>query len=397
MTRLSFIKLYVCMAIVFGLLVSSTGQVESKEPKKPKKSKNMKLVGHNDLQGRSAYKGHVQEQNGRFIAYVGHHGEGEGHLNPLTGLVEPNGVSIVDVTDPRNPVYLKHLLPTPPGNQSRNLQTCDGNDLSGPGTDGKFYLHREVGGAADVHEVWDVTDPANPQFVVTVQQARGTHKNWWECSTGIAYLTSNVEGWSTRVLSIFDLNDPANPVCIRNYIGLPGAQPGGDPAGRRMTSIHEPLYLNGKVYLAYGTRSNGILQILDNEVLLTNCVDPDPCATNPTEEDLLAPVISRLDWPDFQGVHTAVPMLGMDVPEFGDFEEGTPRDMIAVINESTRNECRWKALKSSVVFRTGLRQSLISKNSRMFFPLVELLGCLKCSTINRFSSSTVRSSRVLVS
>jgi hypothetical protein len=302
-------------------------------------SKNMRLVGHDDMQGRSIYKGHVQEQNGRFIAYVGHHG-GEA-FNPLTGRVEPNGVSIVDVTDPANPVYLHHLLPTPPGNQSRNLQTCNGNDLSGPGTDGKFYLQREVGGAADVHEVWDVTIPESPQFVATIQQATGTHKNWWECSTGIAYLTSNLatDGWNARVVSIFDLNDPANPVFIRNWIGLPGAEPGGDPAGRRMTSIHEPVYLDGKVYMAYGTTSNGILQIVDNEKLLTDCVHPDPCATNPSVDDLLFPIISRLDWPDFQGVHTAVPLLGMDVAEFEGFAEGTPRDMIAVINESTTNEC----------------------------------------------------------
>ncbi len=298
-------------------------------------SKNMRLVGHHDMQGRSIYKGHVQEQNGRFIAYVGHHG-GEA-FNPLTGLVEPNGVSIVDVTNPKKPVYLKHLLPTPPGNQSRNLQTCDGNDLSGPGTDGKFYLHREVGGAADVHEVWDVTIPEEPVFVSTIQQATGTHKNWWECSTGIAYLTSGVAGWNARVLSIFDLNDPANPVFIRNYIGLPGAQPGGVPDGRRMTSIHEPLYLDGKVYMAYGTRADGILQILDNDELLNGVFDP----LFPTEAELLAPVISRLDCPDFQGVHTAVPLLGMDVAEFEGFAEGTPRDMIAVINESTRNECAW--------------------------------------------------------
>lgn len=297
--------------------------------------KDMKLVGHNDMQARSIYKGHVQEQNGRFIAYVGHHGGSA--FNPLTGVVEPNGNSIVDVTDPRNPVYLKHLLPTPPGNQARNLQTCDGNDLSGPNTDGKFYLHREVGGAADVHEVWDVTTPEEPVFVATIQQATGTHKNWWECSTGIAYLTSGVAGWNARVLSIFDLNDPANPVFIRNYIGLPGAQPGGDPDGRRMTSIHEPLYLDGKVYMAYGTRSDGILQILDNDELLNGVFDP----LMPTEEELLAPVISRLDWPDFQGVHTAVPILGLEVPEFEDFTQGTPRDFVAVINESTRNECAW--------------------------------------------------------
>ena len=34
---------------------------------------NMELAGHNDLQGRSAYQPIIISQDGRFIAYVGHH------------------------------------------------------------------------------------------------------------------------------------------------------------------------------------------------------------------------------------------------------------------------------------------------------------------------------------
>jgi hypothetical protein len=64
-------------------------------------------VGFNDLQGRSAYQPIIQQQDGRFIAYIGHHG-GSAH-NPLNGRIEPNGTSIVDVTDPQHPRYLHHV------------------------------------------------------------------------------------------------------------------------------------------------------------------------------------------------------------------------------------------------------------------------------------------------
>ncbi len=341
----SLIKRFSLLAGIMCLgfaLATTAWAVPPHPPGKAAESKNMRLVGHNDLQARSTYKGHVQEQNGRFIVYAGHHG-GEA-FNPLTGVVEPNGLSIVDVTDPSNPVYLRHLHANEaPGafgfNQSRNLQTCAGADLPS-GTPGEFYLHREVDNAR--HELWNVTDPENPVFMAVIQGGlNGTHKNWWECSTGILYATSEVPGWETRHLSIFDLSDPENPVFIRNWIGLPGAQPGAPALTGRDTSIHEPLYLDDKVYMAYGTRADGILQIVDNDVLLTNCVDPNPCATNPSDADLTAPIISQLDWPDFQGVHSAVPLLDMDVPEFDDFNVGTPRDMVAVVNESTRNECNW--------------------------------------------------------
>src|SRR5437762_11118983 len=60
-------------------------------------SRDMELVGYDDLQGRSAYQPLVHRQGDRWIAYIGHHG---GHSrNPLSDAEEPNGTSILDVTD----------------------------------------------------------------------------------------------------------------------------------------------------------------------------------------------------------------------------------------------------------------------------------------------------------
>src|SRR2546421_7553217 len=69
----------------------------------PEKS-NMDLVGSHDLQARSAYQPVIQHQGERWIAYIGHHG-GKA-MNALTGAVEYNGTSILDVTDPRRPRLL---------------------------------------------------------------------------------------------------------------------------------------------------------------------------------------------------------------------------------------------------------------------------------------------------
>src|SRR5215475_14175259 len=70
-------------------------------------AQDMELVGHDDLQGRSAYQPTIHAQGGRVIAYVGHHG-GRAR-NALTGVDEDNGTSIVDVTDPARPRYLAHI------------------------------------------------------------------------------------------------------------------------------------------------------------------------------------------------------------------------------------------------------------------------------------------------
>ena len=188
---------------------------------------NTRLVGTNDLQARSAYQPLPVRQGARRIAYVGHHA-GE-RLNPLTGAVEPNGTSVVDVTDPAAPVYLAHIPATGGASGAQMVQTCAGDRLPG-GDAGRFYLLRSNGNRS--HEVWDVTDPARPAFVRTVAEMgrtptgeQHTHKNWWECDTGVAYLVGTVDGWrAPRILQIFDLADPAAPRRIRDF-SLPGVQP----------------------------------------------------------------------------------------------------------------------------------------------------------------------------
>jgi hypothetical protein len=127
---------------------------------------NMRLVGYSDLQARSAYQPTIQKQGARWIAYVGHHGDKK--LNALTGRVEDNGTSIVDVTDPRNPRYLAHI----PGEEGKAEQggaqmvrVCSGAQL--PRADrSRFYMLRVFGNQA--HEVWDVTDPAAPSLVTRI-------------------------------------------------------------------------------------------------------------------------------------------------------------------------------------------------------------------------------------
>ena len=89
---------------------------------------NIDLVGFDDLQARSAYQPVIHRQGDRWIAYIGHHGGTA--LNPLTGLQESNGTSILDVTNPKQPKYLAHI----PGQSGQGegggaqmVRVCDGS------------------------------------------------------------------------------------------------------------------------------------------------------------------------------------------------------------------------------------------------------------------------------
>ena len=298
----------------------------------PASASNMALLGHDELQGRSAYQPVIHENRGRWIAYIGHHGGAA--LNPLTGRTEDSGTSLVDVTDPRKPRYVAHI-PGEPGKAesggAQMVRVCSGKDLP-KGDPAKVYMLRTFGNLA--HEVWDVTTPEKPsRLAVVVDKIKGTHKNWWECDTGIAYLVSGLPEWRTRRMTqIFDLSDPARPVFVRNF-GLPGQQPGA--SGPAPTELHGPISTGPKgnrVYFGYGTNKSGIVQIVDRAKLLSGPREPTP-------QNLLLPQVGILHLPATNGAHTALPVLGVELAEFAKDKGGAKRDFLMVVDESLVNEC----------------------------------------------------------
>lgn len=289
-------------------------------------SRDMALAGFHDLQGRGAYQPVIHEHKGRWIAYIGLHSGAA--ANPLTGQREDNGTLLVDVTDPAKPQALHHI-PGPPGGEAQMARICKGSELPGAARD-RVYLLRSYGHSA--HEVWDVTLPGKPQRVsVVVDGLRGTHKNWWECDTGIAYLVSGVPGWRTwRMTQVYDLSDPAKPRHIRDF-GLPGQEPGA--GGAVPTGLHGAISTGprgNRVYFGHGTSSGGILQIVDREVLLKG-------EKTPTRDNLLAPQRGRFDLDPNYGAHTAFPLPGMTVR--GADGRSTQRDFVAVVNEALSEGC----------------------------------------------------------
>ncbi len=302
---------------------------------------NMEIAGYNDLQGRSAYQPVIIHQGSRQIAYVGHHNQ-EPLLNPLTGQLEKNGTSIIDVTDPANTKYLAHI-PTDIKHEdggAEMVQVCSGTVLPN-GKDGEWYLLRPVANRA--HEIWNVTDPQKPVHLGTVVDGlAGTHKNWWECDTGIAYLPGRREndGWTGRNhMMIYDLSNPAEPRYIRDY-GMPGQQPG---ATSYIGHVKGGVGLHGaisagteknRIYMAHGTGSNGVLLIVDREKLLTGFNDP----MKPTEAEMRAPLVGHIVMSPDQGGHTTFPIFSQPTPGFQTHPLMRNRDLLLVTSEAGRSD-----------------------------------------------------------
>src|SRR5262245_59684826 len=102
--------------------------------------RNVRRVGHTDLQGRPAYLPNViQYPDGRFIAFSGTHNNipvprpGFTFLpNPLNNNAdERNGTMIIDVTNPANPKETAHIPVPADGGQAQMVRMCLGSVLPG--------------------------------------------------------------------------------------------------------------------------------------------------------------------------------------------------------------------------------------------------------------------------
>jgi hypothetical protein len=308
---------------------------------------NMELVGYSDLQGRGSYQPIVQQQSNRWIAYVGAESHTPAQLNSLTGQVEPNGTSILDVTDPRHPKYIAHIPgqgEADRGGSAQDVRVCSGNELP-HGQKGKFYLLRNFGYSS--WEMWDVTDPEKPNRLNVILTVGNTDKPWWECDTGIAYLpggpldwrdtTKGTDNYDSNVhLMIYDLSDPAKPVFIRSF-GLPGQEPGSSvpmpPVG-----IHTVLSTGPKgnrVYMNYGNAGNGIVEILDRRKLLDGPKEP-------SDDNLRYPIVGRIDFPPDVGVHTSFPLPQVQLSEFSKQKYGSVKDFLIITGQGHKadTECQ---------------------------------------------------------
>lgn len=341
--------------------------------------KNMRRVGHTDLQGRPGYQPNViQYPDGRFIAFSGTHSNipvprpGFTFLpNPLNNNAdERNGTMIIDVTDPANPKETAHIPVAFQGGQAQMARMCLGSDLN-EDLRGKVYLMRNIqgGGAGSGYEVWDVTDVTKPVMTSALRGIRNTHKLWWECNTGVAYLpgskdaTSGLPLWrQAQSMVIVDWQNPlAAPIYLRTY-GLVGAQPGA--TGPVPPSLHGPIsahehpfaanrlargataddIIGNRIYSAWGVGDDGVLTIEDRKKLLpplsggrggTYTGDPD----QPTAADLEASLAGILYMSPDHGGHTSFPVFGLKPPSYQAFTDFQTRDIVLLASESTSDLC----------------------------------------------------------
>src|SRR5215471_19789689 len=104
-----------------AVMISLSQAASADEAPRGWQASNMELIGFSGLGGHSAaFKLSIKQANGRWYLFMGHS-------------FEP-GWSILDVTDPKNPKYVK-FLPGPKGTITSQITLHDNLLLTGLGPD----------------------------------------------------------------------------------------------------------------------------------------------------------------------------------------------------------------------------------------------------------------------
>jgi hypothetical protein len=164
---------------------------------------NVRLVGYNDLQGRESLVVTTKSDpaNGSWV-YVGHHEsywDNKPKMNPITGKMEWNGTSILDVADPAKPKYVWHI-PNEANRNSRGVSVVYDYKFD---SSGKDYLIRNsealTEGETGVdlkYQIFDITSRStDPSKISLVGEITGTPPN--SCGTGCGgkFIMRAHKGW----------------------------------------------------------------------------------------------------------------------------------------------------------------------------------------------------------
>ena len=211
---------------------------------------NMELVGYHDLEDRPGFQMAMQVVEGKWYLYMGHFWH--------------QGWSILDVTDPSDPRFIK-FIPGPGGTETVKVQVADGIMITS--------LQKMIafpGRAKDLpYEegiyVWDVKDPVNPKRLSHWKTGcdLGSHRNYYGGGRYV-HLAAAAPGFSRNIYRIVDIKDPEKPVEVGRWWLPEQWSAGGGKTTKPEVALHGPPYPVGdRAYLSYADEGLVILDISD--------------------------------------------------------------------------------------------------------------------------------------
>ena len=186
-------------------------------------AQNVKQIGFSALGGRY----------GAFKIAIKHTADDKWYL--YTGHSFDQGWSIVDVTDPANPRYVKFI---PFATDDKSIITAQVT-LHDNLMITSLNSFRPQKNPLPAILLWDISDPENPKQVGSwMGGVTGAHRNSYPGGK-YAYLSTSYPGFKAHILVILDVSDPAHPKEVGKW-WQPG-QKDGEPASPYPEGFHGPV------------------------------------------------------------------------------------------------------------------------------------------------------------
>ena len=257
-------------------------------------SRNVEPIAYLDLGGRPAFKMALHRAGERWYWYCAHLWE--------------SGWSIVEVTDPARPRFVR-FLEGPPNTWTLQIQIAEGRMITSleripegwGGTPGAPHDEGFI--------VWDLADPEAPRRLGQYRTGGdGTHRNFYSGGRYV-HTTALPPGYQGHIYQIVDVADPARPVEVSRW-WRPGQWVAGGEAGvENGTMLHGGAYVKGsRAYLPYSAGGFVILDISDV-----------------TKPRLVSDLPFSPPFQSFIAVHSAVPL--------------TRRPLVVVNSEAISERC----------------------------------------------------------
>ncbi len=218
-------------------------------------SRNFRLLGHDASAG---WGGGSRCDVTRGHAFVG--AVGGSHY---TG---PEGFTVHDVSDPRQPRKVAEVL-APPGVHMHKLRLVGENFLYVNSE--KLPKERGKDGRSGFF-IYDISKPAAPKQVGFYDMpGRGPHRFGIDNQRQLGFFPNDAEGWNKRVIWTLDLRDPLQPEVVSIW-GMPWQKAEGhgefsDTGGiPREFTLHGPPMIRGnRMYAAFWGGGVAIIDCTD--------------------------------------------------------------------------------------------------------------------------------------
>ena len=202
--------------------------IEAKADAIPKggQSEHVKVVGFSGLDGRyGAFKIAIKHTaNDKWYLFMGH--------------TFDQGWSIVDVTDPTKPRYVK-FIPYQTDDKSIITSQVTLHDNLMITSLNSFTPQKNPKPAV---LLWDISDPENPKQVGSwMGGSTGAHRNSYPGGK-YAYLSTSYPGFEGNIMVVLDVSDPARPKDVGKW-WQPG-QKEGEPKSAGPQGFHGPVNMS---------------------------------------------------------------------------------------------------------------------------------------------------------